>query len=329
MNPTLAGFRTTLMTQWRSGLDVASMLALADAATQDAGGDAVSFVLDEWFDQALGAQLPESTAEFACHGAVLQLKNGYCGENPVERVFTAVAATNPDVPPRFLETGTGRLPQEFQAVRFDGLSISANDVTGVISIDFTVENGQTVRFAVEFLERILRDTDFPRELNIQVTGLTGDYVPMPELPKIGMSQLFMAAVSYPPVRVSVVRYAREAMKYDFFYDCPELSYETGKNIQLGGVAVFALGLTDLGETDVVGEYMASSGLWEQSMELYFLRSFVHIHGGTLAAVRLVDQCLQQAELARCNSSVVAELRAWRLTVDKHRDDSTVRYITRR
>ncbi len=126
----------------------------------------------------------------------------------------------------------------------------------------------------------------------------------------------MAAASNPLVRVSVVRYAREAMKYDFFYGCPELSYETGKNIQLGGVAVFALGLTALGETDVVGEYMASSGLWEQDMELYFLRCFVHIHGGTLAAVRLVDQCLQQAELARCNSSVVAELRAWRLTVDK-------------
>ncbi|QRY64453.1 hypothetical protein JVX90_09965 [Gordonia sp. PDNC005] len=185
--------------------------------------------------------VPDSFYEFACRIAIGELKHGpsYASVS-ANRIFGWVSALGSDLPARLKKHGTGDLPLDLARVRFDDVTITANDALAVVRIVVRNDAAHAYETVLDHLVRLLDSTDFPRSYSIEFRGPAKVYLPIKGLPKKGIHQLFALAARHPRLHPLIEKYARSAMRENSWYE----NLHDEQCAMPGTFAVFALGLAD-------------------------------------------------------------------------------------
>ena len=233
------------------------------------------------------AQVPAEFLTFACYIAIGELKHGpsYASVS-AHRIFDWVAALGSDLPAKLKKHGTGHLSPDLADFRGVGVSAKANDALAVTRIALREESEHAYRQTLEYLIRLLTESDFPRTYSLEFRGTIKTYLPIKGLPKKGVHQLFACASAYPALHPLIEAYARAAMREYEWY----ASLEDENCAMPGTFAVFALAFASPAYAPLVLDYLCLVDGEHQSMHGKFVEAYVDAHGFTPEALAYLIAC---------------------------------------
>lgn len=233
------------------------------------------------------AQVPAEFLTFACYIAIGELKHGpsYASVS-ANRIFDWVTGLGSDLPAKLKKHGTGDLAPELADFRGVGISAKSNDALAVTRIALRDESEHAYRQALEYLVRLLTESDFPRSYAVEFRGPTKTYLPVKGLPKKGVHQLFACAVAYPELHAVIEAYARAAMREYEWYE----NLEDEDCAMPGTFAVFALAFASPAYAPLTLEYLSFVDGEHQSMHGKFVEAYVDAHGFTPEALAYLIAC---------------------------------------
>lgn len=232
------------------------------------------------------AQIPEDYLKFACYIAVNFSKYGLNFESlTVKDIFYFVTTLGSKLPAQLKKNGSGELPKDVTEYKNDTLSCKANDVFGTIRISLKEENETHYRHIFQFLNRLLSH-NFPKSYQIDFRGPKKEYLPVKGLSKKGVNQLFACGVQYEHLHHLIEIYARQAMNEDEWYN----NLHDEHCAMTGTFAVFALGLADESNHDLVCDYLRMCDGEHQMIHGAFVLAYVQKYGFTEKGLELYDLC---------------------------------------
>lgn len=229
---------------------------------------------------------------FACYVAVCYTVYGQSFDSiTTQHILGLVSQLRPDMVKELKTNGSGKLPPALQKRKTKHLTASANDAFATIRITAKDNTEGCCDEALSYLCELLEQPEFPRSYSIEFRGPEKFYLPIPDLPKKGVHQLFACAVRYPRLHVRMENYARLAMQEDEWYQ-----NLAGEFCALPGTfAVFALGLEGPRWWRLVCDYLDCCDNEHSSLQEKFLHALFKQCGFTAQSLPVLVHGVQSMQ----------------------------------
>ena len=225
-----------------------------------------------------GRKPTEEMFSLACHlcMSVMIHADEYRKEDGRE-ALKVVASCGSKEAKNILKFGTGRIPPEIMTYKDDLVTCTANDVEKTINLKLKEESEGAYRAMIEYILRLI-NAGFPRNYTIKFNSKEKTYIHGIEKTK---AQVFWNnCARYPalwPLMKEYVRTVHDPLEY----------YSDAEGVPLGGYAMFALGLADASNSDIVEEFMRENDEEHSDAPNYFVLAYVEkfgIHAGNAKTV---------------------------------------------
>jgi hypothetical protein len=218
----------------------------------------------------------------ACYIALCHMKYGASYESvTANHIFDIVTALGSDIPAKLKKDGSRTLPKDVTEYKDAEVSCKANDAFATIKIAIKTEREENYAKVLDFLCRLL-EADFPGSYAIDFRSPDKNYLPVRDLPKKGINQLFANAVRYPALHGDIGRYARLAMnEFDWY-----TNLENEDSAMPGSFAVFALSLADPQYTPLLCDYLDLCDDEHSGIQGKFLPAYIEKYGFIAETVKV-------------------------------------------
>ncbi|WP_281231643.1 DUF6138 family protein [Flavobacterium gelatinilyticum] len=229
---------------------------------------------------------------FACYIAISHIKHESSqGKHIANQIFSMITRLGSDLPNELQKHGSGSLPEEIMYYQDSLVSCKANDVLAEITIIFKEEKEEAFCKALLFLCQLLK-YGFPSSYTFTFKSRKLKFLPISNLPKKDANHFFAKAVQWPSLHEQIEKYARLAMKESAFYN----DRENEGSAMPGTFAVFALGLEDEKHHKLVCDYLKICDAENQTVQAYFLWTYIQKYRLTHKAIELYDLCTNNMSL---------------------------------
>ena len=233
-----------------------------------------------------GYALSEEHLKFACFIAVCFTKYGHSFDKSfTKEIFDLVTALGSKLPAQIKKNGSESIPKEIAERKTEDFSCIANDAFATIKISVKNESEESYSKILDYLCDLL-EFGFSHSYAIEFKGQSKVYLPIKKLPKKGVNRLFANAILYPKLHDKIERYAKLAMNEFEWY----LNLDGEYCAMPGTFAVFALGLYDEKNHELVCDYLALCDGEHQSIQGEFVLAYIEKFGFTEKGLELYKLC---------------------------------------
>ena len=224
-----------------------------------------------------GYTLTDEQLKFACYIAVCFTKYGHSFDKSfTKEIFDLVTALGSKLPAQIKKNGSGALPKEIAECKTEEFSCTANDAFATIKISVKNESEESYSKILDYLCNLL-EFGFSHSYSIEFKGKNKIYLPIKNLPKKGVNQLFANAML--------------AMKEFEWY----LNLDGEYSAMPGSFAVFALGLYDEKYHKLVCDYLSLCDGEHQSIQGEFVLAYIEKFGFTEKGLELYKLCKENIQ----------------------------------
>ena len=233
-----------------------------------------------------GYTLTDEQLKFACYIAVCFTKYGHSFDKSfTKEIFDLVTVLGSKLPAQIKKNGSGSMPKEIAECKTADFSCTANDAFATIKISVKNESEESYSKILDYLCDLL-EFGFSHSYAIEFKGQSKVYLPIKKLPKKGVNRLFANAILYPKLHDKIERYAKLAMNEFEWY----LNLDGEYCAMPGTFAVFALGLYDEKNHELVCDYLALCDGEHQSIQGEFVLAYIEKFGFTEKGFELYKLC---------------------------------------
>ena len=234
----------------------------------------------------------EGLLRFACYVAVCHTVYGQSFESlTTEHILGLVSQIRPDMVKELKTNGSGKLPPDIQKRKTKHLTASANDAFATIRITAKDSTEECYDEALDYLCAVLEQEEFPRSYSVEFRGKEKLYLPISDLPKKGVHQLFACAVQHPNLHPAIERYARLAMReYEWYQNLADEACAMP-----GSFAVFALGLEGQKWWPLVCDYLDRCDDEHSSLQEKFIHALFKQYGFTAQSLPVLVHGVQSMQ----------------------------------
>ncbi|MDO4258370.1 MAG: DUF6138 family protein [Actinomycetaceae bacterium] len=236
--------------------------------------------------------IPPALFDFACRIAIADNKWGPQYSGLTSQIFDILEQLGSDLPEHYRKNGSGDLPAELVSATYKGVTVTASDITAIITVEITEESANAYADAIRHITLLLSTTDFPHSYWIQYQGPGDALLPIEDLPDIAVHRLFATAAEYPELHPLIESYAHAAIKEFEWYTDPACDAEYCA--LPGTFAVFALAWADQKYSPTLIDYLHAVDGEHQELHVFFVKEYLLKYGPTpesLAALCIaIDNC---------------------------------------
>lgn len=185
-----------------------------------------------------------------------------------------------------LKFGTGQIPADTVQFKNKYVNCLGNDIDKVIDLKIKEECEEAYKSMIEFIIKLIK-AGFPNEYTIKFNSKIKEFLPIPDLKKTKANNFWNNCAKYPALYPLMKEYARTIMdSYDYYSDA-----DCEEAVPVGGYAVFALGLADISNGDIVQEFMEQNDSEHSISPSWFVGEYIDKFGITSENIPVVIACL--------------------------------------
>lgn len=185
-----------------------------------------------------------------------------------------------------LKFGTGQIPADTVQFKNKYVTCLGNDIDKVIDLKIKEECEEAYKSMVEFIIKLIK-AGFPNEYSIKFNSKVKEFLPIPDLKKTKANTFWNNCAKYPALYPLMKEYAHTIMdSYDYYSDA-----DCEQAVPVGGYAVFALGLADISNSDIVQEFMEQNDSEHSISPSWFVGEYIDKFGITSENIPTVIACL--------------------------------------
>lgn len=185
-----------------------------------------------------------------------------------------------------LKFGTGQIPADIVQYKDKYVTCLGNDIDKVIDLKIKEECEEAYKAMIEFIIRLIK-AGFPNEYSIKFNSKVKEFLPIPDLKKTKANNFWNNCAKYPALYPLMKEYADTIMdSYDYYSDA-----DSEEAVPVGGYAVFALGLADISNGDIVQKFMEQNDSEHSISPSWFVGEYIDKFGITPENIPVVIACL--------------------------------------
>ena len=185
-----------------------------------------------------------------------------------------------------LKFGTGQIPADIVQYKDKYVTCLGNDIDKVIDLKIKEECEEAYKAMIEFIIRLIK-AGFPNEYSIKFNSKVKEFLPIPDLKKTKANIFWNNCAKYPALYPLMKEYADTIMdSYDYYSDA-----DSEEAVPVGGYAVFALGLADISNGDIVQKFMEQNDSEHSISPSWFVGEYIDKFGITPENIPVVIACL--------------------------------------
>lgn len=185
-----------------------------------------------------------------------------------------------------LKFGTGQIPADIVQYKDKYVTCLGNDIDKVIDLKIKEECEEAYKAMIEFIIRLIK-AGFPNEYSIKFNSKVKEFLPIPDLKKTKANIFWNNCAKYPALYPLMKEYADTIMdSYDYYSDA-----DSEEAVPVGGYAVFALGLADISNGDIVQKFMEQNDSEHSISPSWFVGEYIDKFGITPENIPVVISCL--------------------------------------
>ena len=185
-----------------------------------------------------------------------------------------------------LKFGTGQIPADIVQYKDKYVTCLGNDIDKVIDLKIKEECEEAYKAMIEFIIRLIK-AGFPNEYSIKFNSKVKEFLPIPDLKKTKANIFWNNCAKYPALYPLMKEYADTIMdSYDYYSDA-----DSEEAVPVGGYAVFALGLADISNGDIVQKFMEQNDSEPSISPSWFVGEYIDKFGITPENIPVVIACL--------------------------------------
>lgn len=185
-----------------------------------------------------------------------------------------------------LKFGTGQISAEIVQYKDKYVTCLGNDIDKIIDLKIKEECEEAYRAMIEFIIRLIK-AGFPNEYSIKFNSKVKEFLPIPDLKKTKTNIFWNNCAKYPALYPLMKEYVNTIMdSYDYYGDA-----DSEEAVPVGGYAVFALGLADISNGDIVQKFMEQNDSEHSISPSWFVGEYIDKFGITSKNIPVVIACL--------------------------------------
>lgn len=185
-----------------------------------------------------------------------------------------------------LKFGTGQISADIVQYKDKYVTCLGNDIDKVIDLKIKEECEEAYKAMIEFIIRLIK-AGFPNEYSIKFNSKVKEFLPIPDLKKTKANNFWNNCAKYPALYPLMKEYADTIMdSYDYYSDA-----DSEEAVPVGGYAVFALGLADISNGDIVQKFMEQNDSEHSISPSWFVGEYIDKFGITPENIPVVIACL--------------------------------------
>ena len=185
-----------------------------------------------------------------------------------------------------LKFGTGQIPADIVQYKDKYVTCLGNDIDKIIDLKIKEECEEAYKAMIEFIIRLIK-AGFPNEYSIKFNSKIKEFLPIPDLKKTKANIFWNNCAKYPALYPLMKEYVLTIMDpYDYYSDA-----DSEEAVPVGGYAVFALGLADISNGDIVQKFMEQNDSEHSITPSWFVGEYIDKFGITSENIPVVIACL--------------------------------------
>ena len=185
-----------------------------------------------------------------------------------------------------LKFGTGQIPADIVQYKDKYVTCFGNDIDKIIDLKIKEECEEAYKTMIEFIIRLIK-AGFPNEYSIKFNSKIKEFLPIPDLKKTKANIFWNNCAKYPALYPLMKEYVLTIMDpYDYYSDA-----DSEEAVPVGGYAVFALGLADISNRDIVQKFMEQNDSEHSITPSWFVGEYIDKFGITSENIPVVIACL--------------------------------------
>ena len=235
-----------------------------------------------------GTEPTENQLDLCCYEGMMMLMHG---TDKYERGYgrdalKGAAGLGSLKAKEIIKYGTGTIPRDYTEYKDKLVTCTANDIDKTVDFKIKEESEEAYRAMVQFLIALMQQK-FPEEYTIKFNSKVKEFLPIPDLKKTKASQFWNNCAKYPALFPLMKDYVRTVMNpYNYYSDASD-----EEAVPVGGYAVFALGLADASNTDIVKEFMDQNDSEHSISPSWFVGEYIDKFGVTRDNAAAVISCI--------------------------------------
>jgi len=185
-----------------------------------------------------------------------------------------------------LKFGTGQISADIVQYKDKYVTCLGNDIDKVIDLKIKEECEEAYKAMIEFIIHLIK-AGFPNEYSIKFNSKIKEFLPIPDLKKTKANIFWNNCAKYPALYPLMKEYVLTIMDpYDYYSDA-----DSEEAVPVGGYAVFALGLADISNGDIVQKFMEQNDSEHSITPSWFVGEYIDKFGITSENIPVVIACL--------------------------------------
>lgn len=185
-----------------------------------------------------------------------------------------------------LKFGTGQISADIVQYKDKYVTCLGNDIDKVIDLKIKEESEEAYRAMIEFIIRLIK-AGFPDEYKIKFNSKVKEFLPIFDLKDTKANMFWNNCAKYPGLYSLMKEYVVTIMNpYNYYSDA-----DSEEAVPVGGYAVFALGLADISNGDIVEKFMEQNDSEHSISASWFVGEYIDKFGITYDNIPVVITCL--------------------------------------